>query len=138
MKRELKLFRDMAVGDCFTYGRTGNFTHEKIDAEHARNMGTGEVSSYADSVTEFLTCRRPRPAKGDRVKLRPDVLQRHARSVPAHAGYTREQFQWRDTLRALEGQTGEIERVFDKPSKYVNVQFPGVLIGIDYTELMTA
>lgn len=72
---------------------------------------------------------------GDSVVLREDVLQRHARSVPAHAGYTHEQFHWRDTLRKLEGQTGQIERTFEN-SKHVNVQFrDGTLIGIDRTEL---
>jgi len=75
-----------------------------------------------------------RPNTGDKVKLRDDVLQRHARSVPAHMGYTREQFQWRDILRGLKGQVGVIERVFDN-SKHVNVEFDGHLIGIDYTEL---
>ena len=75
---------------------------------------------------------------GDPVKLRPDVLKRHSASVPAHAGYTHEQFQWRDTLRKLEGQIGKIERVFPN-SKHVNVQFDdGTLIGIDHTELMAA
>lgn len=71
---------------------------------------------------------------GDVVKLRDDVLQRHARSVPAHLGYTTEQFAWRDTLRKLKGKTGIISRVFDN-SKHVNVAFNGALIGIDYTEL---
>lgn len=84
---------------------------------------------------------------GDRVALRPDVLQRHARSVPAHAGYTREQFAWRDTLRTLNNAVGTVSRVFD--SKHTNVDFeaPGNpeiglkpfkgTIGIDYTELVS-
>jgi len=71
---------------------------------------------------------------GDKVKLRKDVLQRHARSVPAHAGYTREQFAWRDTLRKLKGKTGKIIRTFS--GKHVNVQFKNKLIGIDETELI--
>lgn len=73
-------------------------------------------------------------AVGDKVRLRPDVLARHARSVPAHAGFTHEQFEWRKTLDDLEGQTGEIQRTFEN-SRHVNVQFPGILIGIDHTEL---
>ena len=45
---------------------------------------------------------------GDKVALRPDVLQRHSRSVPAHGGYTTEQFAWRDTLRTLcNGKTAQ-------------------------------
>jgi hypothetical protein len=73
--------------------------------------------------------------KGDKVKLRPDVLLRDSKSVPAHAGYTREGFQWRATLDSLEGKTGVVERIFPS-SKHTNVQFPGHLIGIDYTELV--
>lgn len=73
--------------------------------------------------------------KGDIVKLRDDVLRRHARSVPAHMGYTREQFKWRDTLDKLAGKSGKIERIFPN-SKHVNVDFDGHLIGIDATELV--
>jgi len=71
---------------------------------------------------------------GDSVRLRKDVVQRHARSVPSHAGYTSEQFHWRDTLDNLEGKTGVITRRFPN-SKHVNVQFGDTLIGIDTTEL---
>lgn len=72
---------------------------------------------------------------GDKVKLKHDVLGRHSKSVPAHAGYTTDQFKWRDTLDGLEGQVGVIDRLFDK-SKHVNVKFSGFkTIGIDYTEL---
>lgn len=70
---------------------------------------------------------------GDRVTLRADVLQRHARSIPAYIGYSREQFAWRDTLRALEGQIGIVSRVFD--SAHINVDFGTKTIGINYTEL---
>lgn len=71
----------------------------------------------------------------DKVRLRADALARHSRTVPAHAGYTREQFQWRDTLGKLAGKTGTITLIFDG-SKHVNVDFEedGV-IGIDWTEL---
>lgn len=71
---------------------------------------------------------------GDKVKLRFDVLARHSRSIPAHAGYTKEGFAWRATLDKLKGKTGVVERVF--PSKHVNVQFKTALIGIDHTELV--
>ena len=71
---------------------------------------------------------------GDKVMLRHDVLLRHSRSVPPHAGYTTEQFAWRKTLDGLEGEVGVIERVFPS-SKHVNVQFAGTMIGIDNTEL---
>lgn len=71
---------------------------------------------------------------GDKVKLREDVLQRHARSVPAHMGYTREQFAWRDTLRRLKDTEGTVSRLFD--GKHMNVDFPdGTCIGIDFTEV---
>jgi len=72
---------------------------------------------------------------GDRVKLRFDVLLRHSRSVPAHAGFTREQFRWRDILDKLEGKTGVVERIFPD-SKHTNVKFSSGLIGIDWTELV--
>lgn len=72
---------------------------------------------------------------GDKVKLRDDVLQKHSRSVPAHMGYSREQFAWRKTLDGLIGETGTISRLFDN-SKHVNVDFDGTLIGIDYTQLV--
>lgn len=72
---------------------------------------------------------------GDKVTLRSDVLQRHSRTVPAHVGFTTEQFAWRDTLRGLAGKTGTIERTFEN-SKHVNVQYEdGTLIGINNTEL---
>lgn len=73
--------------------------------------------------------------KGTRVKLREDVLQRHSRSVPAHLGYTREQFAWRDTLRKLKSKTGVVGRTFHD-SKHVNVAFGKTLIGINDTELI--
>lgn len=72
---------------------------------------------------------------GEKVMLRKDVLQRHARSVPAHMGYTKEQFRWRAILASLEGKIGIIERIFPK-SKYVNVRFDEHLIGIEDTELV--
>ena len=71
---------------------------------------------------------------GDSVKLKDDALQQHSRSVPAHAGYTPEQFAWRDTLSNLAGKVGEITRIFPN-SKHVNVQFEGALIGIDIDQL---
>ncbi len=73
---------------------------------------------------------------GDKVILRPDVMVRHAQSVPAHMGYTHEQFQWRDTLDKKEGKIGTIERIFPN-SNHVNVLFDdGTLIGINDTELI--
>ena len=74
---------------------------------------------------------------GDKVKLRDDVLQKHSKSVPAHMGYSREQFAWRKTLDGLSGETGTISRLFDN-SKHVNVDFNGTKIGLDYTNLVPA
>ena len=86
---------------------------------------------------------------GDKVKLREDVLKRHARSVPEQLGYTRAQFAWRNTLRALLGYdekyakvnppaVGVVSRLFPG-STHVNVDFPGdVCIGINSTELESA
>jgi len=71
---------------------------------------------------------------GDKVKLKHDVLGRHSKSIPAHAGYTTDDFKWRDTLDKLNGKVGVIKRLFDQ-SKHINVDFNGQVIGIDYTEL---
>lgn len=79
--------------------------------------------------------KKPRFKVGSKVKLRKDVLLRHARSVPAHAGYTRAGFQWRATLDKYANRIGIITRVF--PSGHVNVRFrDGNTIGIDDTELV--
>jgi len=72
---------------------------------------------------------------GDKVRLRKDVLVRHSRSVPAHAGYTREGFAWRATLDKYQNRVGTITRVFDSGS--VNVTFRDKnTIGIDQAELV--
>ncbi len=71
---------------------------------------------------------------GDKVILRPDVMVRHARSIPAYMGYTTEQFAWRKALDSLEGQTGVINHRFD--SGKVNVDFGGHVIGINENELV--
>lgn len=85
------------------------------------------IQNYKRSRIEFEV--------GDDVVLRPDVLVRHARSVPAHMGYTKEEFSWREILGRLDGMMGKIERVFPN-SKHVNVKFEdGTLIGINSTEL---
>jgi hypothetical protein len=73
---------------------------------------------------------------GDLVRLRQDALGQHSRTVPAHMGYTREQFDWRDTLRRVGKKTGTVSRVFPN-SKHVNVDFAdGNRIGIDWTSLV--
>ena len=72
---------------------------------------------------------------GTKVKLRPDVLVRHARSVPAHLGYTHDQFQYSDALRKQEGKIGIVRLIFPD-SNYVNVDFNGDSIGINSTELL--
>lgn len=72
---------------------------------------------------------------GDKVKLADDVMQKHAKSVPAHAGYTSVQFKWRETLNNLSGKIGTIQRVFPN-SDHVNVDFDGELIGIESSQLI--
>jgi len=71
---------------------------------------------------------------GSKVELKKNVLQKHARSVPSHLGYTKEQFAWRKTLRELKGKTGKVTKVFPSSSN-VNVKFGKTLIGISKTEL---
>ena len=72
---------------------------------------------------------------GSKVMLRPDVLVRHSRSIPAHLGYTKEEFAWRDTLGKLKGKTGKVERMFPN-SRHINGKFGKTLIGIDRAELV--
>ncbi len=84
---------------------------------------------------ETLATKKPKFDVGTKVKLREDVLLQHSKSVPDHAGFTTEQFSWRETLDNLAGKVGTIDRVFD--SKHRNVRFEGgELIGIDYTQLV--
>jgi len=84
----------------------------------------------------------------DRVVLNRDVLKHHARSVPAHLGYSREQFMWRNTLRELLGldkdysqvvppMVGVVSRLFEN-SDHVNVDFGTHSIGISSKELVIA
>ena len=114
-----------------------------------------EEDMYNDLVREFgdgqtvNEIKQQNPFKvGDKVILRKDVLVRHARSVPAHMGYNKNQFSWRKTLDGKEGVVGTISRIFPN-SKHVNVKFDKPFkskdeydreyetdtIGIDYTEL---
>jgi len=81
---------------------------------------------------------------GDKVRLRDDVLRRHAQSVPAHLGYTTAQFAWRSTLRNLADETGTVSHVFPShksslDATQVNVDFRTgeslMTIGIDSDEL---
>ena len=98
---------------------------EKI--KHFTKVGEGVTSTVSKNPFKV----------GDEVKLRDDVLNKHSKSVPAHMGYTREQFAWRKTLDGLLGKTGTVSRLFDN-SKHVNVKFDGTTIGIDYTQLIPA
>lgn len=96
---------------------------EKVLAKHNPNLDEGK--------------RVPNPFKvGDKVKLHPEALKHHAQSVPAHAGYSHEGFQWREHLRKLEGRVGTVSRVFD--SGHTNVDYDGGYgaIGIDHKSLV--
>jgi hypothetical protein len=106
----------------------------KADPGNVGQVAASSSEVVASPATAFEK-KAAHPFKvGDSVKLRADVLQRHSRNVPAHMGYSHEQFEWRKTLGELEGKTGKIERVFPN-SQHVNVEFEGVLIGIDASEL---
>jgi hypothetical protein len=84
---------------------------------------------------------------GSKVKLKKDVLVKHAKSIPAHAGYSPEQFAWRNTLSKLQDKIGIVTRTFEN-SKHTNITFDtiskdfacedAISIGIDYTELELA
>ena len=91
-------------------------------------------SALKQLIKEVLESGYSKLKVGDKVILRKDVLARHARSVPAHMGYTTAQFDWRDTLDKLEGKVGTVSRISDN-SKHVNVNFGNSTIGIDNTEL---
>jgi len=128
------------VGRCKTCGGQGWFTT-------GINNGSGQIQcsdcgGTGDRTEEFrletITITMKNPYKiGDEVKLRKDALGRHASSVPAHMGYTTNQFAWRKALGELEGKIGKVQRLFNG-SKHMNVNFGGKLIGIDYTEVEPA
>lgn len=110
---------------------------EPYSEEEYKNL-QGLVSDAADGDPGELDEPINKPlGLGDPVKLKEDVLLQHSKSVPAHMGYTKEQFAWRKTLNELEGKVGEITRVFPN-SKHVNVDFDGHLIGIDIDQLERA
>lgn len=92
-------------------------------------MSERDVAERKISVSKMLN-----ELLNKKVKLREDVLIRHSRSVPAHLGYTHEQFVWRDLLRKLKGKKGKIMRTFPE-SSHVNVKFGKKLIGLNYKEL---
>lgn len=50
-----------------------------------------------------------------KVLISNEALQRHARSIPAHMGYTTNQFSWRDTLSQFTGKwvTVETQHLFE-------------------------
>lgn len=87
----------------------------------------GKKAGWIESPTEAYNV-------GDSVKLKENALKEHSRSVPPHAGFTTEQFQWRDTLKSLQNEVGTIEKIFPN-SKHVNVRFNDKLIGIDSHQL---
>lgn len=113
----------------------------------------GGMSQHANATAPVMgrkgcTCNKAkvgeaavRPGKvnpfkaGDQVQLKADALGQHARSIPAHMGYTTEQFAWRDTLRKVKGKVGTVERTFPN-SKHTNVEWDGVgCVGLDWTML---
>lgn len=109
------------------------------DAEKIKSTVPREkIKNFTNVGEGKSTVVRKNPFKlGDKVKLRDDVLKKHSTSVPAHLGYTREQFAWRKILDDLSGETGTVTKLFDN-SKHVNVNFGEKVIGIDYTELVPA
>lgn len=146
--------------DFIQYGRP----HEDLDqaiacARAIQDGGDGERVKKTRIVDEdgevvwahgrLIPIPASNPFKvGDRVALRPDVLQRHARSVPAHVGYNTEEFKWRDILLSLCNSVGTVTHLFPR-SKHTNVRFDAPAnpqlglkaysgtIGIDWTELVT-
>ena len=99
------------------------------------NLGTSGSSTISNSDRDKVLEREFPIKKGSRVKLRKDVLARHAKSVSAHLGYTKEQFAWRETLDKLEGKIGIVDRTFPD-SQHINIRFGKTLIGIDKSEVI--
>lgn len=56
------------------------------------------------------------------VKIRTNACQLHAKTVPNHAGYTRDGMTWRDIVAELEGKEVKVERIF--PNGNMNVYGP--------------
>jgi len=99
---------------------------------------TVESKIQEKMIEKTAGLKTPNPYKvGDKVTLKEDVLQRHSRSVPPQAGYTKEQFAWRDVLGKLIGKVGTVSRILPD-SKYMGIDFDGEAIGIDFTEVNPA
>jgi hypothetical protein len=69
-----------------------------------------------------------------------EALRRHARSVPAHAGYTTAEFSWRDKLKEIEGKwvTVETQYLFENQFNIVegNLRvYANQVDGIDWEEI---
>lgn len=109
------------------YAIVDGVKHLVIMYGHHQQSQQRELEKRANSRLKSLPV-------GTKVRLKRDVVARHSKTVPPHAGFTKEQFTWRDSLNQLLGQEGEIETVFEK-SKHRNVKFGNHCIGIDCTEL---
>lgn len=114
-------------------------------------MNIQEIKNVIDElIYESVIGKNPFKV-GDLVKLRPDVVGRFGKRVPAHAGFSRTQQSWIKTLENLIDKTGKVKKVFSD-SKHINVEYPQSWtskddhnrsytvnsIGIDYTELIPA
>lgn len=68
---------------------------------------------------------------GDKVVVTLQGLQAHARSIPAHMGYSRETMSWREGLSKLrqDKTVGTVTRVFED-SDNLNVDFGGHTFGV--------
>ena len=93
--------------------------------------------NYGVLVNKFMNKLADEDLKvGDKVKLRPDALQMHSRSLSTSPGYTHEQVEWRNTLKEIGDSVGEIKGPLFSDSNHVNVQFNEYLIGIDKNYLI--
>ena len=110
--------------------KTATGSNLKISREEWEVMG--KKAGWMKKASEPL-------GVGSKVRIAPDALGRHSKTVPPHAGYTPEQFSWRRTLDDLGDQVGEITRVFPN-SNHVNVtfDFDNLTIGIESNLLVSA
>jgi hypothetical protein len=114
---------------CAKHADRQYFVHEIINGIASgmnRFMTKWEALDYFNAIVEKHAWENVSYfSEGDAVKISPSGLAFHANTVPAHAGYTKEQFEYRAVIASMEGVEGRVVRV---SSNSVDASFNGLLI----------